>query len=64
MENFIRLIQNCQPSMIQMLQNYTDAVMDTKYSYKKNKVVMPFHKILGMILLTINQGELGKIKGK
>lgn len=36
-----------------MLQNYINAVMDKKYSYKKNKVVMPFHKILGMILLTI-----------
>lgn len=44
--------------MVQMLQNYIDAIMNKKYSYKKNKVIMPFHKILGMILLSIFQGDL------
>jgi hypothetical protein len=36
-----------------MLGYYIDIIMDDKYSYKKNKAVMPFHKILGMILLAI-----------
>lgn len=64
MDNFIRLIHNCQPSIVLMLQNYTDAVMNKSYSYKKNKCIMPFHKILGMIILSIYKGDLSKINAK
>ena len=40
-----------------MLKNYIDEIMDTKYSYDKNKVVMPFHKVLSMILLAIFKAD-------
>lgn len=43
-----------------MLIKYTDAILSDKYSYQKNKVVEPFHKILAMIILTIFKGNLDK----
>ena len=41
-----------------MLNNYLDAVLDTKYSYNKNNIVMPFHKVLSLIILMMVDGNL------
>lgn len=37
-----------------MLNKYSEAIMDVKYSYSKNRLVMPFHKVFALIILAIN----------
>ncbi len=44
-----------------MLANYIDAVMDAKYSYHKNKLVMPFHKVLSIILCALFRADVSSV---
>jgi hypothetical protein len=44
-----------------MFLNYSEIIVSNKYSYKKNKIVMPFHKTLGLIIFTLYKGNLNDV---
>ncbi len=47
-----------------MLNHYVEIIMSKKYSYNKNKVIMPFHKILAAIILALYEGNIEKISAR
>jgi hypothetical protein len=54
----VSLVKKNPSSLLKMLANYINAAMDPKYSYKKNKVVMPYHKVIAMILSAIFKANI------
>jgi hypothetical protein len=44
-----------------MLNNYIEALMDKQFTYKSNKLVKPFHRTFGIILLAIADGDIDNL---
>ncbi len=61
MENIVGLVKNNPQSLTQMFKNYVFEIMSNKHSYKKNNIIMPYHKIVSIILMAIYNAETSKI---
>jgi hypothetical protein len=57
-ENILIIIKNEQQMLKVFMKGLFDIIMSKKYSFAKNKVVMPFHRVFALALFTIFKGNL------
>jgi hypothetical protein len=63
-ESIVSLLRSHDKTLGVMFNNYLNAVLDTKYSYNKNNIVMPFHKILSLIMFVMMDGNIEEFNVK